>query len=255
KGFSQSLNLYINHPLIDKIHITEFDEKMGDSDIALANSCNLKFDLTPKHKFGEPGTSEASSWWNYKNIFQETFEMSGLDLQEYNSMPPELQKPRLYQWFDINRFDKVIGVWPFSGYSREFGRSPTVNWYNDLFKELIIKGYTIYHFGHFNEPNFDKIQRECGYYRNYTKLPFFNQIIMALGCQCNINCDQGTGIAIGAYGFPQISLLIKNAPLHFQKFDSFGPLNYNDLNINLLGLNGQDSIKIEDVLAAVDQLK
>ena len=234
KKYSQLSQIYLNHPLIDKIQITDGDEGMCPGDIRIANSCDLVINTMPNH------TRE--DWFNHYNIYEETFMMAGFPLEEYRNLSPDQQRPKLEKWFNIEKFSKKIAIFPFAGYNRESKRSPSVLWYKELCSELSGLGYWIFHFGHFNEPLL-----EYNYpYTNFTKLPLFDQIKMALGCDLVVGTDSGTALVIGAYEHPQISLLTNHWPGHITNPMAFSTNNLT--NKSFFAANGADNIKINDVI-------
>ena len=79
-------------------------------------------------------------------------------------------------------------------------------------------------------------------------------IKITLGCDLSIGTDSGSSWVIGAYGFPQINLILKNSPEHKQNFNAFSPENYLNNKIDLIGLNGKDSINIQDLLNSINKI-
>ncbi len=100
KKCSQFAPLFFNYPLIDCIRITENFESLGPKDIEIFNSCDIRINVAPNHPDGIPATTPESCWWNFYDVYQETFRMAGLHEKYYNDLPEELKVPRLVQWFD-----------------------------------------------------------------------------------------------------------------------------------------------------------
>ena len=255
--------IFFNHPLINCIRIVdEKQENFNQKDVEIVKSCDLVINITPQHKFGMPATTPESCWWNYKDVYQETFEMSGFNISEYNNMPKDLQIPRLERWFDVNTNNfgyygyKFIGIWPFSSYGKDSKRSPSIEWWSKTIELLNKEGYSIFHFGgekestfyHVNGPNTNK-------YFCWTHLPIFEQIKMSLACETCINTNSGSGAILAAYGAKQITLLTDDAPRHFQNFLAFAPKNCYDRNINVFEKGGCNQVKTEQVLEVIKQLK
>jgi ADP-heptose:LPS heptosyltransferase len=242
KRFSQAGQFYFNHPLIDKIHITEHHEDIGPKDIEIIKSCDLRLNIKPNHP--EPD----DSWYHHFNCCEETFRMSGLNFEFYKKLALEKKKPRLYQWFDVENKKDTIGIWPFAAYGKNCGRNPSFEWWNEVVKELK-KDYKIIHFGHFSEP---KLNNED---INLTNLSLFDQIKIAIGCKLNINTDSGSGWLIGAYGVPQISLLsMAGLPYATRNIYCLAPENYNNNSINLFGNHNCDSITKEEIIDSIKKL-
>lgn len=242
KRFSQSAQFYLNHPLIDNIRITEKNEQLGESDKELIKYCDIVFNIQPNH----PELDD--SWYHNFNCCEETFRMAGLNLDLYKSLSPKEQKPKLYQWFDVENKKDTIGIWPFAAYGKNCGRNPSFDWWNEVIKELK-KDYKIIHFGHFSEPKFDNEDI------NLTNLSLFDQVKISIGCKLNINTDSGSGWLIGAYGVPQISLLsMAGLPYKTKNIYCLAPENYNNNSINLFSDTSCDDISKEDIISSIRKL-
>src|ERR1039457_2172964 len=176
KKVSQCLPLFINHPLINQIHVTSGEEGPEGKDFELINKCDLIINVNPQHP--------DNRFPNEFDIYSETWRMAGFPVEEYHNLTPEEQRPRLTKWFNITKYPKTIAIFPFAGYAREPKRSPSRHWYvKVLFPELYKMGYSIFHFGHEAEPTLDYESRDKKYVR-FTHLPLFDQIKMANGCEC-----------------------------------------------------------------------
>jgi ADP-heptose:LPS heptosyltransferase len=251
KRFSQASELYINHPLIDKIHILETPEKLeSNKDIDVAKQCNVVFDITPQHPDGTPCID--CFWWNDYSLCEETFRMAGLNVDDYRRMPDDLKKPRLEKWFNYNTHKKTIGIWGFAGYSENnnFTRNPSPKWWREMIEIILSEtDYKIFQFGSEKEPDFSLINNDR--VTRYNALSFFDQVKMSLGCDICINTDSGSGWVLGAYGHPQISLLSIHATNHIKNFKAFAPENHKNNNISLFGdriCDNIDKIKLLNLL-------
>jgi ADP-heptose:LPS heptosyltransferase len=236
---SQSAPLFINHPLIDKIHILGMHEGVSEKDMDLIRSCQIVINPFPQHP-------DVHDWWNHYNCVEETFRMAGFNIEEFKSLPNELKKPKLNKWFKTEKYSNTIAIWPFAGYNQNPKRSPSKSWWEKTLKDLENKfNCKIFHFGDPSEPN---LGQNLNNYSNMTHLSFFEMIRMTLGCDLMIGTDSGSSWVIGAYGFPQINLIIKNAPNHFQNIKAFAPENYLNNKIDLFGLEGPDSIDCTEII-------
>lgn len=240
---SQSAPLFINHPLIDKIHILGEYEGLSENDMILIESCDVFVNPFPQHP-------DKGDWYNYYSCIEETIRMAGINLNSFRQLPEEQRKPKLEKWFKIQRHKKTIAIWPFAGYQVETNRSPSIIWWKNLLK-ILDKDYKVFHFGAETEPDLGEGLKN---YIKLTHLSFFEMIRTTLGCNFSIGTDSGSSWVIGAYGFPQINLILKSVDNHFQKFDAFAPDNYLDNKIDFIGINGKDSINVEDVLNGTKQL-
>lgn len=246
KKCSQFSSIFLNHPLIDSIRITEGEESLGSRDCEIMNSCNLILNIAPQHPDGMPTTTKQSCWWNFFNIYQETFRMAGFNVEEYQKLPIDLQYSKLEKWFDTPKINKTIAIFPFTSYGLN-ARSPSVNWWHSMVEKISKLGYTIFHFGGEKEPDINSHHR-------LTDLTIFEQIKIALGCDLVINTNSGSGLIMGAYGKEQITLLTNDAPGHFQNPLAFAPLNYKNNNINIFQPGGCDKINQDLVLESIKQL-
>lgn len=241
--------LYFNHPLIDKIVISDCEEGMGPNDIKIAKECDIVFNVMPQHPMQQ-------DWPNFRNIFEETWVMGGLPLSEYNLLTEEEKRPKLVKWFNVEKqTPKTIALWPCAGYGRENTRNPSEKWYLSLINLISKEGYNIIQFGHPNDYNFNQtinIQKEW-FKINFNclnSLPFFEQIKMSLGCDLAIATDSGSSLVLGAYEMPQITLLTNHFPNHVQNLEAFATNNPN--NINFVSLNGADNT---DIIKVVEKVK
>jgi ADP-heptose:LPS heptosyltransferase len=233
KKFSQSAPLYINHPLIDKIHILQNDETLGPKDEEIKNSCDIVININPQHKFVD--------WYSKYSCVEETFQMAGFGLEELKKLPLEDQAPRLYKWWkessEINK--NYIAIFPFAGYGKISKRSPSQNWWRNFLKK-IIDNYKILHFGSDNEPVLSNHEN----YHKLTHLSFFDMIKLSLTTKICIGTDSGSSWIMGAYGHRQINLLTD------EPIGSNGliPENYLSNSINLFGKKNCDDILHEDII-------
>jgi len=237
KKFSQSAELYINHPLIDRIHILENDETAGPKDIILMNQCDISININPQHK--------SPDWYTQNDCIEETFMMAGFELSELKALPDHEQKPQLYKWW--KNYDsiniKTISIFPFAGYGVMSKRSPSSKWWSNLIPKIITSGYNVFHFGSPNEP----VLSENSKYVNLTHLPFFDMIKLAMTTKISIGTDSGSSWAIGAYGHNQINLLT-----NYPEFSNgLIPSNCLNRSVNLFALNGCDNIDHDLILEII----
>jgi hypothetical protein len=75
---------------------------------------------------------------------------------------------------------------------------------------------------------------------------------MTLGCNLMIGTDAGSSLVMGAYGFPQITLLTDWMENHISNFNALAPLNKN--NISIFKKGGCDNISQNEVLKIIGQL-
>lgn len=246
---SYSSVFFLNHPLIDKIHIVEKHEALGANDIELAKKCDVFINPFPQHP-PCPGLTVGidNFWYNHYTCVQETMRMASLNKELFNMLSQEEKKPRLYKWFPTDRRQKSIAIHARAGYNDAPIRNPSTKYWRELTKKIKDKGYKIYHCGVEKEEDIgEDIIR-------ITHLSLFEQIKICLGCDLVIGTDSGFNWLIGAYGHPMINLICPYHPKHNQNLLALAPDNYLNNNINLLTQGVCDNIKQEEILDSIDKL-
>ena len=232
--------LLYNHPLIDRIHINEILENSNKEDIDFFKSHDLI--IPPNLQHPDP------YWYNKQHMVQENFTMMGLD---WCDLEPELRAPRLVNWFDVEHSPKTVAIWPMAGNGLDIKRSPTKQWYKKLLLRIMKEtDFKIIQFGHPND--FDILDAsECcnGRFFVAKQLDFFAQIKRTLGCSFMIGTDAGSSLVMGAYEFPQITLLTDWMDNHVSNFEALSPMNKN--NISIFERGGCDNINQDEVIKAV----
>lgn len=240
---AQAAPLFLNHPLIDKIVITDCDEGFGPKDIELAKSCDLVINTMPPHPFGE-------FWHNDRSMVEETWVQAGIPLSEFHSLPADEKIPKLYRWFETNLRPKTIAVHCFAGYGRDGQRSPSAAWWIDLLK-AVTKDYTVVRLGHPNEPDFSD---DFPYNRfvDLRDLSFIDQVKQALDTSLYIGTDSGMSLVVGAYSHPQVSLLTNWNKNHTKNPLCLQPINKNNTSLfNEYSLGGCSGIPKESVINTI----
>lgn len=252
--------LFLNHPLIDKIKISEgWGEFNGDSDKKLMSECDIVVDDARNDKHS------SSDWFNNYNLVEETAHMHGIyDMKEV--LTEDEMKPKLEKWFDVgientiqgtysknndvklNYFNKNIAIWPFTGNGKEAGRCPTKEWWQDLISKLILEGYTVFHYGLDSEPRL----HNSNSYKKLTYMSFFQQIKAALASDFYIASSTGPVWVMGAYQHPGITLETYWLPGHYRNPSSVTPINKNS-NVIFVEKNnlGVSKIKQDDVIKTI----
>ena len=239
KKVSQCAPIFLNHPLIDRIKISDYYEGFGEKDLEIIQDCEIVFNTRPNVvDFGE--------WFNKRGHVEESFLMAGLSKEEFDILDDWERRPKLELWFDAERKKGQIGIFPFAGYGNDFHRSPSVNWWNALIKDL--KDYTVLHLGHFDEPKLDGAERLCN-------LSYFDIIKMACACEFTISTNTGNSWVMGAYGLPQIVLsdyrFEQDGKRHNKNPSAMVPVNYKDLCISLFDPDACDNIEREKVIESI----
>lgn len=236
--------VFINHPLIDNIHIMGNWETLTEHDMKIMNDCDIILNVSP--------TALNRLWYNEMDAIDQAALMAGI--QDLNDvLTPDEKIPELVKWFSspqslmdernngyndreyvIKTPTKKVGIFPFAKYCMEDRRSPSAGWWDVLCGMLLKENnIEIRHFGWYAEPDFSGTIR-------HTHDPYYEQVKMALECDVLIGTDTGTMWITGAYGIPTIHLMTYWAPGHNQNPTAFMPVNrngvlmFNEKNCNLI---------------------
>ena len=264
KKISYCAPLFFNHPIIDKILISEEWGGFGLNDYNLASSCDLTTaNLDHKNKKILDRIHQKKDWYNYHSCIDECAFMSNItDLDKF--IHKDEKFPYLYKWFDTG-FDVMqkkgaytndkkesrlnfilknsISIWPFAGYGRSKNRNPESSWWEKLINVFIQNKINVYHFGYTNEPI---LSSNTEYYHNLTKLDFFSQIRISLGSKLSLGTDSGSMWVLAAYSHPSITLITNWYENHNKNFSSLIPPNKNGDFI--FKENGFNRLSVDEVL-------
>lgn len=240
---------FLNHPLIDRLLVTEEWNGFGTFDKYLADTCYIKCTMD-NWRHSRP------DWYNYKDCIEETAYVAGVDgllsVLSYDELYPKLE-----QWFDVGSDDpnfqtyskqngadtsikkKTIALWPFATATGSVARSPFVQWWRELVGILKEKGYEVLQFGMPTDKFIFGANR-------YNHLTFFDQVRLALSCGMSIGTDSGSMWVMGAYSHPALHLMTNWMQHHTQNFDALLPVNRNGHKVFAPG--GVNNICIDDVI-------
>jgi len=267
KKISVCVELFINHPLIDRIKVTDDWNFPGKTDLKIARSCgiidqayNTKTGIR-KPPFNGSWCSD-SRWYNKRSCVEEKAILYGVnDLTEV--LNEEEMKPKLVKWFDVGRetrsigylrekkvidqeiFKNSIAIWPFAGYyNLGAKRSPSPKWWRGLINSLVSK-YQVYHYGVDKEILSNSLN-----YKSFTYLSYMQQVKMSLASPLIIGTDSGSMWVFGAYHHPSIHLITNWNKNHNTNFNALAPIN--DKGINLFAKKSCDNIDYSKVIEAVE---
>lgn len=237
KKYSQVAPVFIGHPLIDKIIISEHWHEFGSEGLKIKSSCDVILNEAPQFP--------NRLWYNDMNAMECSWQMAGINDVD-SVLTKQEQIPRLYKWFtdptssdmpENQRYSmieykaekqkKIIGVFPFAKYGEFSKRSPSKEWW-ELVVSMIKSKYgdtiELRHFGWVTEPyiGIDDVK---------TKVSYFEQIQLATECDLILGTDAGTMWIIGAYSIPSIHLMTYHFPGHVQNQTAFMPVNENGVMI------------------------
>lgn len=191
--------LLLNHPLIDKIQISEESDKLSINDKKLFDTYDLCFD--PYASILKDG------WFNEMGIIESTFKMSWafgfgrIDPKQWDTLTKEEKYPRLYQWFDY-KINNYICIWSSPGYSSDIcnqRRSPSKRYWSELVDRLLKDGYKIAQLG---MKDHELISEKVLDLRHYS---LFEAIKFSCG-GTSLGTDSGSMHVLGALGMKQVIL-------------------------------------------------
>lgn len=242
----QAAPLFLFQEGIHEIKLTHEEEFLTDIEIQNAKDYHDIF-INPT-----PGHSDPF-WYNNRSCVEETMLQCGAEYHEvWKTLPKKLQQPRLNKWWDTDFVNKkFVAFHCKAGYGKGNFRSPSINWWNQLAKLLIQKGYTVIQVGHCTD---EKI-RYLDYIKYYNNYSLFEQIQIATGCEYYLGTDSGFSWIINSYGINKcISLITRWESNHIDNDLALAPENWNNKNINLFGQGNCDAILFSEVLAAIEKL-
>jgi ADP-heptose:LPS heptosyltransferase len=254
KKSASAAMLYLNHPLIDEIYITDGQEALeSERDFAKFNSCDIKFNLNPQHRDSE--------YPNRRNIYLESFHMQGIDEGLWEVLTEDEKIPKLYKWWNSVKRPfgdkKTILFTGMPNFGRESKRWVSKKYLEDLLTKLIDLGYCViqsggeqdkYWFSDLSLGDLIDSNVQESYFR-INEQSFFEQIQIANECDCIVGSDSGMSLILGAYNLPQVSLI----PIHWGNHNNPSALSTNNPNnYSFYSHNGTDDISQELV---IDKIK
>lgn len=233
KKCQQAKFLFENHPLIDEVKITDFDEDLGPTDFEIIKNCDIF--INPK-----PPQPSVQDWYNYKNCLEITFILAGIDTVNLKT------KPKLTIKNKDTKLANSIAVWPLAGYGSGNNRSPSKNWWESMLSKFPDK--KIYQFGH---PKDYKIELPNVIHLNEKN--FEEQILKSLNCSIILGTDSGSMWVTGAFGeVPQINLLTNWLPNHIKNPYALAPIG--EKCFNFFAEGSCDNIDVSEVADKILEL-
>lgn len=251
---SQCAPLFLNHPLIDKIYITEGWNSFSTKDLKIAKSCDV---ATNYNKW----VHSRKDWYNYNNCLEESAYMAKLhDIKEV--LTEEERIPKLYKWFkpelpnlanksyskkytpSLEDLTKSVGIWPFAA-AKSKTRSPSISWWKAVTDLLIEDEFKIFIFGWEDEPTLND-HPNC---ISYKHLSYFDQVKASLATSVCIGPDTGAMWVMNAYGHPCVNLLSNYLKNHTKNKLAFQPVGKK--GITVFADNDCNNIPIQTVLDTV----
>jgi ADP-heptose:LPS heptosyltransferase len=262
--------IFFNHPLIDRIKITDEWGLPGENDKNIALNCDIR-DLAWKNPclcryppFGGKWY-DLPFWWNTRSCIESAAITYGVsDLMEV--LTEEERKPKLVRWFDSgtirhgqSTYSKKcnadlsihrgsISVWPFATAGSSSNRNPGVYWWGRLLDVVFDLGYTVYHCGRPSEPCLSDHEK----YIRLNNSSYMEQIAVCLETDLSIGTDSGAMWVVGAYSHPAIHLMSYWLNGHSKNPLALEPVNDNGVTIFHPG--GCSQIDIMEVVRNIDEI-
>ena len=238
-----------NHPNIDEIYVSELTDKISKINEEYFNNFDIVFEPFP------PVIN--SFWFNEINLVESLFRMNivrwhgRINPIEFNKLTKEEKYPKLFQYFDIPRFNKTIAIWGETGYGNNDPtikqRSPPKEFWTELIDDLNKLGFQIRQYGHPKSASLGSCVKDC---RN---LSLFDAVKESLGCDLILGTDSGSQHILAAYGARQCILYTNWRENHVRNFEALLPINFKN---NLISLYFPDITNIDKnvVIDTVKQL-
>lgn len=244
--------LLLNCPDIDRIYINQKEGGYTETERKWAST--FDFNLPLFGHFVPTGWSKTMSWMesNFRVRFQFQPAGSPLSGKDWDSLTEDEKKPKLEQWFEIERFDKpLIVISPFVGYSSDDKntqiRNPSLEWWQSIVKMLLGMDFIIAQVG---MPN-SRLIYEHENFIDKRYLSLLESTRLSIGADLFIGACGGMSFIVNAYGQKTIcpyTNWVKNASPN-----TLLPVNYKDRMIPIFGENDINSISLETMREAVCQ--
>ncbi len=254
KKVGQMGQFFLNHPLIDKIQITEEWSGFGIGDYDLASTCIKQCNM---------GAWQHSpvDWYNYRDCIEETARVAGVD-DLLSVLGYEDLYPKLERWFNVgpedpqyNTYskyaphqavnDNIVSIFPFATGNGNIARSPSVRWWNELVYHINGMGFKVWQFGSQSDHKIDGTI----YFNTKT---FFEQVKIALSTYLTIGTDSGSMWVMGAYSQPAIHVITNWSQNHHTNFSALVPANRNGMIAFAEG--GANAVHHDDVLSQFPEI-
>ena len=244
--------LLLNHSDIDRIYITQKEDGYTESEKQWVSTFDLNLPLVGHYVPEDWVKTISPRETNFRIRFQFQHIGSLLSPEGWNKLTEDEKKPKLEQWFKLERFDKLIVLAPFVGYNLDAEttkiRSPSLDWWKVVVEMLFQMGFTVAQIGTLNFP---LVYNHPNFY-DKRDLSLLESVRLALGADLFIGACGGMSFVINAYGQKSICPYtdwIKNATP-----EALLPINYKDRMIPIFGSDGINSISLEAMCQAVKQL-
>ena len=244
--------LLINHSDIDRIYISQKENGYTESEKQWVSTFDFNFPLVG-HYVPESWTKQMSPReTNFKIRFQFQPVKSPLFGSGWSNLTEDEKKPKLEQWFKVDRFDKLIVLAPFVGYDLNAEttkiRAPSLDWWKLVVEMLLQMDFTIAQIGTLNFP---LVYNHANFY-DKRNLSLWESVKLALGADLFIGACGGMSFVINAYG--QKSVCPYTDWIKGATSEALLPVNYKNRMIPIFGENGINSITLEAMRQAVCEL-
>jgi hypothetical protein len=237
KQFAEMAPLFLNHPSLNSIIITDEYEKFPneiDQKILMERGYTHITNPMKRHK--------QDDWWNYMH-------QTSAVLFDYSdgieTLSPEQQQINLVKWFPITENKKMIAFAPFAGfvYNKANDKMLTIEKAQAIVNYIISKGFEVLQLGASNEPSLVNARLNIN-------PSYFQSVQDMLGCRALIHTDTGMGWICSGYKHRQLGLY---GHRYYGKANvkNIQPINPNGTYLDADLVN---NIPNEEIFAAIDNL-
>ncbi len=193
KQFADMAPLFLNHPYINSVLITDEYEKFPsdkDKEVLFKRKYNHVLNPMARHK--------KDDWWR---IMHQTAAVLYDYSENDETLTPDQQQINLVKWFDVEKQEKTVCFAPFAGhaYNKNNDKMLKIEKANIIAEYLADKGYRIIHLGGPGEPCLDWVS--CVQPKSY-----FDSVKCMLGSDLLIHADTGMGWIASGYQHKQLGL-------------------------------------------------
>lgn len=234
KRFKDMIPLFMNHPEINSVFITDSYDHFPSAGDALQ--------IRDRHydKVFNPMQPHRDERW-FENLHQ-----TSAVLVDYLCilMPKEYEQISLVKWFDPDPYLPIVAISPFAGFEHNPNNNKrlTEEKAQQIVDYILGKGFAVYQMSGPGEP---KLKNTI-----FPGLSYFDSIKKMLSCKFLIHTDTGAGWIASAYKFPQLGLY--GTEYHGKKnIHNIQPVNPNSIYLDAPTVG---EIPIESIFDKIDLL-
>lgn len=237
KKFADMAPLFLNHPHINSVFITdEYEDFPSEKD-------NLMMDERGYTHVGNPMQPHINDKW-WASMHQTT-----AVLHDYTNgaekLPDEDRQINLVKWFDIQRHEKYVAFAPFAGFASNPNNDKMLSISNaqKIVNYLVKKGYKVIQL---SGPGELQLENTGGFRFS----SYFDSVRDMLGCDFLIHTDTGMGWFASAYKHKQLGLY-GHRYYGAENVKNIQPVNPNSLYLDAPTVA---EITMESIIEAIDKI-